>query len=205
MRGGFLGEVPASEFITGPDLVARIGLTGGRAEHNEGPWLKFTLDGKMLYVAKNPFRSGIPWDNINAVGAAYGESTIVVANETFKVRLLKGVSSDPTPSLMGYDLTSTWGSEWNRLMYPLVSNPTNRPASGISGEGIRFGSWASYTQVNLTISTSRGGYSWCQETIVDRNGRRVLRGRSGITYLNYGNSNSVDSAYGWRPVLELVE
>lgn len=41
--GVFLGEVPASEFITGDALAERIGLTAGTSQHSDTPWLKFLL------------------------------------------------------------------------------------------------------------------------------------------------------------------
>ena len=97
---GFFGEVPASELVNGEDLCALIGLTAGTLQNSDEPWLKFALDGKILYVAKKTIKHSISWDAINAVGAVFGEAKF---NKAFKVRLL-----------------ST--EEWDSLMYPIHVN-----------------------------------------------------------------------------------
>jgi hypothetical protein len=103
---GFYGEVPTTELVNGEDLCTLIGLTAGTLQNSEEPWLKFALDGKILYVAKKTFRHSISWDNINAIGAVFGE---VKLNRAFKVRLL-----------------ST--EEWNLLMYPIhKDHPSGAP------------------------------------------------------------------------------
>src|SRR5690606_4437313 len=80
----FLGEVPASEFITGGALASAIGLTAGTAHNTNEPWLKFVLDGKTLYVAKKTFRRSITWNQIHARGAVFGTRTVVIQGNTYK-------------------------------------------------------------------------------------------------------------------------
>ncbi len=201
----FLGEVAAADFITGNALASAIGLTAGTALNSNEPWLHFEIDGKTLYVAKKIFRHTVSWNHINARGAVFGTATVVIQGKTYKVRLLKGANSDPTPAGAGYDQEKTWGSEWNRLFYPLVPNTAQSaqiPTYPISGEGILFGGWANYTDAQLDISNR---YMWCQETNVDSAGQRVLRGIYGLSYLSFNASSVANSNYGWRPVLELVE
>ncbi len=50
MTAGFFGEVPVSELITGDDLATTIGLTTGISQHSNEPWLKFALDGNIIYI-----------------------------------------------------------------------------------------------------------------------------------------------------------
>lgn len=204
----FLGEVSASTFITGDALASGIGLTAGTAQHSNEPWLKFlTGEGKTLYVAKKPFRYNLSWNHINTANAVYGDRTIEINGESFKVRLLKGAASDPTVSGGGHDLEKTWGSEWNRLMYPLVPNPTNTPTHPISGEGIHYGEWGNYTEAQLNVGSSGGNgrYSWCQETDAGNSGVRIVRGTVGLSYISLVGFSSVSTLYGWRPVLELID
>lgn len=205
--GFFLGEVSAGAFITGNALASAIGLTAGTAQHSDEPWLKFLdlVDGKTKYVAKKTFRHTISWDQINAVNAVYGDRSIEINGESFKVRLLKGASGDPVEGISGYDTVSSHGSEWNRLFYPLVPNTANSnkiPTYPISGEGIRFGAWANYTDAELDNSSR---WTWCQETNASNTSQRVRRGNSGLSYFGLAGSSNAYSYYAWRPVLELVE
>lgn len=206
---GFYGEVPVGDLITGNLLASTIGLTAGTAQHSNEPWLKFNLDGKALYVAKKPYRHSISWDQINAANAVYGDRTIEINGESFKVRLLKGASTNPAENIIGYDPASSHGSEWNRLMYPLVNNitsPNSHPKYPLSQEDIRFGSWANYTEVDLVVHSTggNGSLTWCQEVDSSNAARRVIRGHSGLSFFNFNTSSSTFSTYGWRPCLELV-
>lgn len=204
----FLGEVPTSGFINGTELASAIGLTAGTAQHTNEPWLHFELDGKTLYVAKKPYRRSVTWNQINAVGAVFGSCRVVIDGLEYKVRLLKTAVGDTYAGSIGlYDPEGAWGSEWNRLFYPLVPNPTRKPVGGLSGEGILYGSLGNYTEVDLVVHTSAGSGSlcWCQETASTSPTYRILRGYQGVSYLIWDLASRVSSHYGWRPVLELVE
>src|SRR5690606_33437971 len=106
-RGGsaFLGEVPVTELISGDALAAAIGLTTGTAQYSDEPWLHFIdpVDGLTKYVAKKPYRHTISWDQLTAINAVYGDRTLVIQGNTYKVRLLKGANSDPYVGGGGYD------------------------------------------------------------------------------------------------------
>ena len=207
----FLDEVATTDLINGEELADRIGLTAGTAQHSTEPWLHFILDDVELYIAKKPYRHSVNWDQINAVDAVFGDKTIVINGKTYKVRLLKSVATDDTytGSTGIYDPVEAYGSEWNRLMYPIhsgnhtsISNP-----SSVSGERIRLGTLAQYADSDLLVhySGSNGSFSWCQETPSRNTGSRVCRGFHGVSYLNWRSASQVSSNNGWRPVLELVE
>lgn len=200
---GLYGTVTANDFITGDVLANSIGLTAGTAQNSTVNWLKFNLDGKTLFIPEKTFRRTITWDQIHACGAVFGDATVSIQGDTYKVRLLKGANTDPTTTGGGHDLEKTWGSEWNRLFYPLVPNPTNTPTHPVSQEGIRYGAFANYTEDELNIG-GRGGngrYNWCQES---SGSNRLTRGSSGLSYLFLTSSPGTLTAYGWRPCLELV-
>ncbi len=81
----------------------------------------------------------------------------------------------------GYDPIQAYGSEWNRLMYPIHSgNHTNtQNPSPVSGEKIRFGTIAKYTDTDLVVdyrTLDNGSYSWCQETFSTYVGTCFRRG-----------------------------
>lgn len=206
----FFGEVATSEFITGDALASKIGLTSGVSQYSNEPWLHFVLDGKTLYVAKKTYRHSVTWDQINTAGAVFGTKTVEINGRTYKVRLLKSVANgDSYTGSQTYDPIQAYGSEWNRLFYPIHSgkHTTSSNPSPVSGEGIRFGTLAQYTDADLVVhnAVGNGSYSWCQETPSTSTGSRVIRGFNGVSYLSRSTASDVYSNRGWRPVLELVE
>ena len=198
----FLGEVPVTELITGNTLASAIGLTVGTAQHSNEPWLHFELDGKTLYVAKKPYHNNLSWDHINAVGAVFGTTTVTINGETYKVRLLKGANTDPTPVEAGLNPTGTDQSEWDRLLYS-IHNGVHTDDRNKTPPG----AWPLYSDQDLLVNQSygNGSLSLCQETNTVRGTWRVARGVVGITLLNYPAKNYRHANHGWRPVLELVE
>lgn len=197
----FLGEVPVSELITGNALASAIGLKAGTAQHSNEPWLHFELDGKTLYVAKKPYRYNLSWNQIHACGAVFGTSTVVINGLTYKVRLLTGADTDPTPAPSGYDPAGTHSSEWNRLIYN-VHNGVHTS----SGNPTPPGHWPLYSDRDLVVywSVGNGSWSWCQETRASNTNQRVQRGNSGVSNLGFAGASNPGTPYGWRPVLELV-
>lgn len=205
----FLGEVGVTGFIDGEALATAIDLTAGTSQFTDSPWLHFILDDKTLYVAKKPYRYNLSWNHINDAGAVFGVKTVIINEREYKVRLLKSAVGDVYTGDNGvYDPVEAYGSEWNRLMYPIHSGnhtDANNP-SPVSGEGINFGSLARYTDADLALhgTGDSGSYSWCQETPSTDPTRRVYRGRLGVSNLSWLSASNVHSARGWRPVLELI-
>ncbi len=226
---GFYGEVPSSELIQPTDLSQRLGISEGNIinEDETLTWLKFSFQGKTIYIVKRPIRSHISWQAIYQAGAVYGDDTngispsgtarlqdavVTIGSNIYRVRLLSGVNQDPYDTgadglWNGYNVELTHGSEWNRLMYPIhsgVHNDTNNPTPHTDPSAAAYGSWASYSDVDLgTLSGSNNGsFGWCKEA---RGTTRAQRGGYGITYLYSMSATSNLGNRGWRPVLELVE
>ncbi len=181
---GWYGEVSGSDLLTYSTLATDIGLSAGTLQHDaESLWLKFAYQGKILFVAKKPARHTVSWDDIDAVGAVFGTTQVTIGSNTYNVRLMTGGDADPA--------TAT-GGEWNDLLYRVhVDDPT--------GSG-----WASYTDTDIVVGTGYGRASWAQEANASNSGSRVNRGNSSLTYFTVYTSSNANSAYGWRPVLELV-
>lgn len=210
MDAGFFGEVTSAELLTYVALAAQIGLSAGTSQFNaESLWLKFALDNKILYVAKKPARHSISWNHISTANAVYeGGSQISVGSHTLEVTLLRGASSDPTTDATGYDIVTSHGSEWNRLMYPIHSGThttASNPTAHTDPTAAPFGSWASYSDADLRIhrDLSNGGSSWIQETPASTS-NRVTRGNYGVSLLQRSPATTASSFSGWRPVLRLI-
>jgi hypothetical protein len=180
---GFYGFVPASDFITGNDLAAQIGLTAGTSQNSDAGWLKFSSNGKNLYVAMKTFRHTISWDHINAVSAVYGNRTVVINGNLYKIRLLTGGNADPASSA---------GGEWNSLIYGV-----HRSIDPQWGPG--------YSNADLNVGSGNGGTSPTQEEHSSSPSNRVARGVNGVSGFASIQSHNAASSYGWRPVLELVD
>lgn len=223
LNHGFYGEVPFDEVITGMSLAAEIGLSEGTVINEKtNAWLKFALDGKVLFVAKKPLRYEISWNAIYAAGAVYGmegpgiipalESAVPETDQTaqvaiesghrFKVRLMTGAISDPFPYTSRVDDSEYAGGEWNALMYPIFhQDPEERY-------------WATYTDIDLGIRAGLGQINWCQEAmpygsdgpLSHRIGRGThdSTGSGRITRFDPRPATFDSVAMGWRPVLELI-
>lgn len=199
---GFFGELPVADFITGDALATKIGLTTGTALNPTAPWLKFSLDGKVLYVSRSSLRHSVSWDSLHALGCVFGTKTVDIAGETYKVRLLKGITADTlVGTTSGYDIESTHGSEWNRLMYHVAKG--NGGTDIFASEPNAPGDWAQYTDAELAVTTGNGRYQWCQETGTTA-ANRVFRGLSGVSVMLQGTSSYSSALCGWRACLELV-
>lgn len=210
-QAGFYGEVPTSEFITGDELARRIGLTTGTSQNSNEPWLKFSYLGKTEFIAKKTFRHSISWDNINNANAVYGNKTLEINGNVYKVRLVKG-KDEGLQKTQGDNYKECYYSEWNKLMLPIHKNAPSSFEFTI-GVSMPTENWnVGYTDTDLwtTTDVELGYNSWCQD-VGERYSQRVARGggssvsKSDVSFTtNYG-SGAKWSSFGWRPVLELVD
>jgi len=197
----FHGEVSAASFITGAELSNQLGFSAGVLATGEISWLHFTLDGLKLYVPKRSLRYGLTKTAINSAQLTHGVRTVTIGGRTYKVRLLKGLGEGVTSiSDLTSDSPVSWGSEWNRLFYPIVAYPT-----GISREGIAYGRTAKYSIEELNfVDNTNGSLVWCAEE--PSSGSSICRG--GVSNPAAVNQSLVvwtENFRGWRPVLELVK
>lgn len=204
---GFYGECPASELITGDELARRIGLTAGTSQFSNEPWLKFSYLGKTEFVAKKPFRYSISWENIKEVNAVFGNKTIKIGENVYKIRLMKGKTEGKQDDSSSYRGDINKGSEWNKLMLPIHQNaPSNwRHTSNVNSPTENWN--VGYTDMDLLTYGNyddNGIYSWCQES--GEIGYHMLyRGRFGVSFSGSDYCAYDYAVFGWRPVLELVD
>ncbi len=198
---GYYGEVPASDFITGNQLINLTGLVVGAPINSNTNWLKFSLDNKTLYVTKLPILNFVAYQDLELKDLVLGNRQLIIKNSVFKVRLLKGLPTGTYSSQTGYDLPSTYGSEWNRLMYHVSASPNN---GTMTSEGIAVGDWAQFSNGELGLNSNQTPATICQEKVGSAN----YISRSTTNNLSYIATGGISGRYtnlGWRPVLELVE
>lgn len=200
----FHGEVLPSEIgIDGHILSEHLNLTAGQAQFPGEPWLKFTLDGKTIYLAKKPLRYALSWDQLNEVGAVDGSATIARNGKSYRVRLLRGTAKAPGINEVGFDTPSTHGSEWNRIMYRIHNGKHTDPKNKTNSNPLP--KLANYGDDDLLLypSFGHGSRCWCADSVGDN--YRVIRGYSGVSNLYRELTSALHIKSGWRPVLELIE
>ena len=179
---GYYGECSADDLPSGDGLAYSMDLTAGYGINSDAGWLKFYDQGKVLFVAKKPFRMAISWVDINNKNLVTGDEWYARDGYVYWVWLLSG----------GYHSPGT-GSEWNRLIYRIHKDePEDQEGDN----------WATLGDADIVVGSGNGRETWCQE----QDGLYItVRGSSGLSDFLYVHQSNDSSAYGWRPVLELVQ
>lgn len=193
-KDGYFGIVDSSEFPDTAELSTLTGVTAGIVLNTSVNWLKFSIDGAILYVAQKPLRHTIGWSSIAAANCVYGNSNITINNISYKIRLLKGDTVNPATRIGN----GTWIAEFTKALDNTIEwGRTIRKCSD--------GGFASMSTIDLGVTSGAGGSSWCQETANSfGSGYAVIRGGSTNGPRFYGNRNDSSISRGWRPVLELI-
>jgi hypothetical protein len=163
----------------------------------------------VLYVAKKPFAHSISWDAIACRDGVFGDRTVRIGTKLYKVRLLTGAASDPI-DLTNIAATNSCaqnyggGSEYNELIYRIHQTVVTCGADTHDGGPQVGANWASYTDADLVIASGNGRAKWTQETASNNTSNRVFRGNDRLSYLTSYTSSTVNTDYGWLPVLELI-
>lgn len=180
LETGFYGEVGPDDFISYGALSTLVGLSAGTLHnHDESLWLKFSMDGSPVYVAKQSIRHTISWNHINAQNLVFGR-TVEIGDYQYTVRLMTGLVNPNT---------YTAGGEWNRLLYPIASSQDSL------GWGVNI------PDADLGVASGNGFASWTQERDPRNTSRRAHRGNSTVKFLNAVTSSDTSSYTGWRPIL----
>lgn len=192
---------------TGTSLANSLGLsaTGAVLHNNDSGWLKFVHEGKVKYISKKSFVHTVSWNDIAKAEAVYGNRTIRIGSNLFRVSILSGAEADPSSWVAASTATDNKGagSEWNQLIYRVCSVIPTDGATTYHG-GKQIGSnWKDFSEADLNI-TGDGGYAWCKETLGYNTSNRVFRGGSSLSGFGNGASSSAGAGYGWRPCLTLI-
>ncbi|WBF04761.1 hypothetical protein [Erwinia phage vB_Ea277G] len=205
---GYFGEVTQAELFGNDEVWGMVKpVTGTKNNAALNVWLKFILDGRVLYTPKYPITMGTKWEDLYAAGAVYGVKgngdapvpaggavdqfrmvtkieKIVGVNKIWplKLQLMSGANSL-------INSTNDWASdrsEWDRLWTPFFAQK-----------------WETYGWQEMNQ-----GYTNRLATIKERNGDGTNYGTRGgnntIALKNYIAMNTTSSSISWRPVLELI-
>ncbi len=188
MEFGFFGEVSAQELIDGESLASLLGVTGIGTVNMpalKAGWLKFTREGKVLFISKRALRYSLSWSQLDSVNAVNGSRIETIGDNGFSVRLMSGGNGTPSTAA---------GGEWDDLIKRIV-----RPLDAGLGE------WATYTKVELDIANGTAAETLCMETTSSGSTYIVGRGRNVLGTYASVLKTSANVWNAWRPVLELVQ
>ena len=204
MEAGFYGEVPVSELISGDELAKKIGLTSGRSQNSNEPWLKFAYKGDILYIAKKIFRIQIDWNSLNEANAVYGDRIIEHNGLKFAIMIPRGTGEDKQPDPKKFIKETRWSclykSMWNKLILPIHKQAPRNWGYGSNVESPTEKWGPGYSDSDLTMKI----YTWCQES-AGSEFKVMVRGLLDVSYSDVMSRGIRGDYHGWRPVLKLVE
>lgn len=206
MTAGYFGVVSASELYTGEEISAAVGITEGTIQFNDVGWLKFVIDGDIIFKSQKTYRHSISWNHIDSKGAVKGTKQVSKGGINYKVTLMKGTLTDPSVDA-SYGEKGAKGSEWNRLMLPIHVQAKDKSWEWPTYVEPDIPYWGiDFTDADLHTKQS-GGLGlrhWCQESLTSVPADRVIRGVSGVSYIANATASSTSNIYGWSPVLRVV-
>lgn len=207
---GYYGQVEQSQLIDYRLLTDMLGVKG-RNPSAGGGWLKFSLDGKTLFMSMKPVLQDVTYKELYQKGLVYGvdgpgthpygdpvnqNRVVHLWGHNYRVRLMSGSTEDPVVDADSWrgleDHASQVGSEWDRLMIKVDARPNPNETEP---------KWAS-----LESGDIGSGEAWVQEKAGrTENGLDYRIGRR-VGYSNNETENTAgNSESAWRPVLELID
>lgn len=194
-NNGYYGTFVDKGWLDYKTLRGLVGLTdtnskGVAAYDTESSWMKFNLDGKILYVSKKMAGYGLDYTYVKNTKLDTG-TVVTIGENRFKVRLLQGTIKMITSTT---DVAGTKGCEYNRLLYNVLNASTIEEGSRWESFSVNdLGSNASLTgHVNNEMCTGRlflAGQNW-----------DIVR----VSIQNSLNGYNGGVIGGWRPCLEVV-
>jgi hypothetical protein len=212
--------------VTPNRLQNEVGLTAGTLPASNLTLVVAYIDGRFVLIPTNTKINGIAFSDLYNAGLVYGDGTVGatppsttgvtqfrlsrLASDVMSVRLFQGANVDPIPggsNTVGVDMTTTVNSEWDRLMYLLVS--------GVTTPTQPFAKWTGWNEATWGLNaTAAGSYTWTKETHnFDGTPRRAVRGGgtasndplgTGVRRLGALPVAQNDTTTGWRPVFEFL-
>lgn len=202
---------------------------------NDINWLVFNDNGTEKLVSKKPLKHSISWDELYNAGVVFGENTetpngynpynpqyVEINSKKYVVRLMRAYSdevpiNDRTNTFGNYDKTK--GSEWNRLILPLIKEGRSDSKSkyGVEKDMPTLANYSWWKDFGGKSNKS-GSYSerldygvcrWMQESGHEDSEYRAFRGidtsSSAAAYSYSSGTYDYKNYRGWLAVLERVD
>lgn len=206
---GYFGEVTQKELFDHSLVWAMVNPpNGNKLFYSDNVWLKFILDGRILYISKYQMASAIRWTDLYAAGAVYGKRgsgdlPVPAAGAVDQFKLVTKIETiNGKPKTWPLKLQLADGAN-------LYGNTTGDfPSDQSDWDRI----WTAFFDKKWET------YSWQTMNVGNTNAHTVIKERSGDGnyFATRGGGNAVlGKSYGsitgtpttnvlWRPVLELL-
>jgi hypothetical protein len=216
---GYFGEVTDTQLFG----ISQVAGAGGMYQGTDHPdlvpganhWLKFIWNGKVIFIAKRPFRSNVSWADLYAAGMVYGtrdngKYPLATPKHQFiqmpkyegeklwvlKPRLVRGYAADPVAPANVGDYTGEWSQLLGRCSISLDGNITPKFAT-MSYNAL---GWSQSSPDSVTMETMSNNVNQCNVRGDGASG--VIMGAY-RTILKTDRVSGISGHY-WRPVLELI-
>lgn len=212
---GFYGYRTEASFISFNDLSNALKVPG-YATPAGNQWLKYYIDGKIIFIPMRPIRTNLLYENFTSCDLISGKKKINIATGpdagSYKVRLVNSLPPgvklyvNPPGDDPFHEPLFTSGSEYNRTLLNMVDDATMRGDRGAGDPP-----WSDKKSIDfIGVDWSGGNVSY---TLVDglyKSDRfresRFLRPSLNVNS-NLGMFFPLDNLaqkMSWRPVLELL-
>jgi len=217
---GWFGEVTDTQLFGISQVTAAGSMYQGDDNTALTPgsmhWLKFIWNGKIIYIAKRPFRQNVSWADLYAAGLVYGtrdtgKYPLATPKHQFiqmpkyegeklwvlKPRLVTGYSADPVaPANVG-----TYGGEWSQLLGRCSVATDGGITPKFATMTYNALGWTQSSPDSLTMETLSTNVNQCNVRGDGGSGQIMGAYR---TILKTDRVSGASGGHYWRPVLELI-
>lgn len=160
-------------------------------------WREVVVGANKLLITDRNILVSASWDDLNAQGLVTGKE-ITIDNQQYKLRLMTGGSnfrngtddnSGGSPAANEWDQIITNEADHVGLPKPVAADLVGQNAAGVHNQ---FWNWDTV-------------YSWAQEPQISNGVNRAIRGAVSARRWGGGDAARRYGAFGWRPVLEVLE
>lgn len=210
---GWFGLVSSMELFQGWEVSSALNFTAGTAvNENNTTWMKFVYKGKYLFIAQQPLRQGVSWNDVYNAGGIYGvkgngaypvagnprdQWNIMVKPEAgvpipwkLSVRCLSGAPEAFDASVVHNAINTAPDNEFNDLIFRIVQTGPAVPWKGV---------FEQYPTASLQPGLTA---TVLKETQAANTTLALSRRTDG--YSQILSKSSFADRY-WRPVLELQD
>lgn len=198
---GYFGTLASGTFLTATSLRSVLGITTGTVITEAPVWMKFLIDGKVVFFPITSIQHTISWEALYQKGAVYGidgtgnypspsgslvaqNRVITYKSKVYKVRMMSVALVDPNAPG-----TINKSCEWGRLILPI-----NKGTEASATEG-----GAKWAEIDLSIASTgilvKESYT---------NTGFITAPFTNATTTSTLNKIGSQANIQWRPVLELI-
>lgn len=166
-------------------------------------WLIFNDNGVEKLIPKKSLKYSVSWENINNADLADGSKTVTIDGKTYKIRLMNDYNNNIK------------GSEWNRMILPLIKfGRFGSKTQGYVEQNMpilaNYSWWTDFrgnTRISVFDDDYYGTRRWTNTSnyFADRTVRGDAYTEKGAAHMSNERAYRSDTSYGWLPVLEEVK